>query len=1303
MAFEVRLLGELAAILDGHPVALTGARARSLLALLVLNRNRAVSTDALVSRLWPDEPPLTAIKTVQVYVSRLRRLLGPEANRLASSAGGYAFQLADDELDAARFEKLFRDARQQLASGERLRARASLDAAMAQWRGQALADLATEAFARGEAERLEELRVQALEDLVSLAIEDGQARSTIGVLRAAAREHPTRERLWGQLMLALYADGRQAEALATYHEARRHLEDELGLDPSRELQALEHRILTQDASLLPATQTAQARDQEPARPTGGTTSLDDGPVQPDPEPGRLRRTVTVLAVALGGGSELAQKLDPEALDGILARLVSGVRTAIERHGGEFVRAESDSMLAVFGVRRAHEDDALRAARAATEVLDAINEVDADIVRRWGHGVRAGVALDTGEVVTRDGAPVGMVTRTAARLAETASGNVVMTATTNRLVRRGAETSGTGSSGSLPGETFRLVRMYRTERVAPRPATAFVGRKREMSRLRQAFAASVEAPSCQLFTLLGSAGVGKSRLVQEFVATLEPEVQVLRGRCLPYGDGITYWPIAEICRTAAGIGDADTPELARAKLERWLSGLRDAGIVSDRVATAIGLSPQAVPKEEVFWAIRMMLEHLARSTPVVVIIEDIHWAEPTLLDLIEHIAERARDARILILCPARPELLEVRPSWGGGLVNATTALLEPLDPAEAGQMISSLPGGAALPAELRSRILETSEGNALFVEEILGMFVDESLLSEAADGTWTAATSLALVRIPDSISAVLAARLDRLAPNERAVAERASVVGRVFEEEAVTELADDVLRPEVTRSLIALVRKELVRPDRSELSAGDAYRFRHVLIRDAAYGAMPKAERAELHGRFARWLERRAGPRLSEYQEIVGHHYEAAYLCWTELGVGGAHVEDLATRAAASLSSAGERAFERADMPAAEGLLARAVELMPIGSVERLSLMPDRGFALFSSGRITEATSLLEAAIAEATDAGSSRYRTRAELELGLVRILAAGEHRASRQIAEARLPAIEHDGDLLGLARANLVIACADWIGGRVQSAVQARARAIELSTRAGEPQTERWNSFSGAECYGPEPALAAIGRLETVVTSAGDPMTRAQALFSLAGLYAMRGRASDSRHACEDMYSILDERTNRIWSITAPAEMGGVSELINGDPAAAEKWLSEGIARLDGIGASGYQSTLKAIKAVAYAQQGRLDEALASADQAALEGSSEDLLLHVTAETGRALAYTGLGELTRAVDAGRRAVDLAEQTDWISYHADALLALSQALKAGDEFDAAHAAALRARALFEAKQHLTGEHRARQALLSLPK
>ena len=430
-------------------------------------------------------------------------------------------------------------------------------------------------------------------------------------------------------------------------------------------------------------------------------------------------------------------------------------------------------------------------------------------------------------------------------------------------------------------------------------TPMVGRARELHALEEAFDRANEEQACYLFTLLGTAGVGKSRLVHEFLGHMRERAQVLRARCLPYGEGITFWPIIELAQEAAGIELDEPPAAAVRKLRDLLENAPDRDPILDRVCPAIGLSDEVIATEETFWGVRKFLEAVAATKPLIVVIDDLQWAEPTMLDLIEHIADWSREAPILLLAIARPELLDARPHWGGGKLNATTILLQPLGAGDSAALIANLLDSPELAETVQRRIGETAEGNPLFVEELVAMLVDQGVLRQE-NGGWRAAGELQSVAVPPSISALVAARLDHLEPLERDLIGRAAVVGKTFQRSAVAELSPPDRREDLGPRLMTLVRKELVRPDRSATTGDEAFRFRHLLVRDAAYASLTKEQRADLHARFADWLERIAGDRLLEYQEVIAYHLEQAHRYRSELGLADELTTALGPRAAEHL-------------------------------------------------------------------------------------------------------------------------------------------------------------------------------------------------------------------------------------------------------------------------------------------------------------------------------------------------------------------------------------------------------------------
>ncbi len=808
---EFRFLGPLEVLEDGAVLDLGAQKHRALLAVLLVHANEVVSTDRLVDALWEDAPPERALKALQVYVSQLRKLIGRE--RLVTNAPGYLLQVAPEELDVWRFEAL-------LDAGNPTKA-------LALWRGPPLSDFAYSRFAQREIARLEELRVSALEARIDADLACGRHSGVAGELEALVAEHPLRERLRGQLMLALYRSGRQADALEAYQGGRRALTEELGIDPGRELRELQQAILNQapELDLLAAAeperaQVAAAPDKETAR--------------------ELRKTISVLHMALWTSDADGSPVDPETLRRYAESAQSVVEEAATRHGGTIETRTADGVTAVFGLPVAHEDDALRALRAALDVRRGIGEALSAAAQ-----VEVRLAIATGEVIAGTERTVGEPLSAAGRLAGLASsGDVLLDATTHRLLR---------DLVTVEEGQGRLRLLDVRETPSTRRSSPMVGRVRELRRLRDVFEQAAGDRSCQLVTVLGQAGVGKSRLVEELLKDLGDGAAVTRGRCLPYGEGITYWPVVEAVTEGIRLDDGDSPATVRSKLAEALGGGPKADTVAELVARTIGMSEVEIGVEEGFSAVRTLFEGLAQARPLVVVFDDIHWGEQTFLDLVDHLADRVRDASVVLVCIARPELLEARPAWGGGKPNATSILLEPLSDDECERLIENRVDAGSLDDETATRIVEAAEGNPLFAEEMLSLVLeDDSRRGEIA--------------VPPTIHALLAARLDQLPSEERSVLGRAAVIGKVFYEGALADLTPLAEREGVRATLESLVHKQLVRPTRQSLGES-AYAFRHLLIRDAAYDSIPKETRSLLHERFGRWLEAAAGERTIEYDDI----------------------------------------------------------------------------------------------------------------------------------------------------------------------------------------------------------------------------------------------------------------------------------------------------------------------------------------------------------------------------------------------------------------------------------------------------
>jgi DNA-binding SARP family transcriptional activator len=1264
---EFRLLGDIAVLADGRPLELGGTRQRSVLALLVLQRDRSIATELLADRLWPDEQPLTAIKTIQVYVSRLRHALGPDAPRLTSAANGYRLAVADEELDAARFERRLRQAREALAGGSSDAALSTLEEALSCWSGPALGDLAGEQFARREADRLEELRLQAHEELLELRIGAGSGRDAIGELRHLLADQPGRERLWRLLMLALYADGRQAEALEAYRDARRYLADELGLDPGPELQELEHAILTQEA---PRPGQTALGATESAMPVNAMTA------ETEPAP-RRRRVVTVLHADVVSASVV--DLDPELLEARGRRALEVVRRAVERHGGTIDRADHAGVTAVFGLTVAREDDALRAIRAAVEVTGDAATAD---VR---NPVAFRVGLVTGEVLAGpkdgDGATIaGSLLKVGADLAARAGPHEVLLASETAGLVRGATTTERASLGSERDPTassaVRLIALTDGEAIVRRTTTPFVGREVELDALVAAFEQVVSEGAPGLVTVIGAPGVGKSRLVAELFARISKRATILRSRCLPYGEGITYWPVRELILTASGIGSSEPPHVSLEKVESVVAGLDGAEQVRDGVATIVGLLDQPVPAEDIRWAVRRFFEALAAERPLVLLVDDLQWAEPVLVELLEHVLDLGRGS-ILLVTIARPELEEARPEW---LTRPNLSLirLEALSEADAATLLDHL--APDMPqGPLRSRVLGAAEGNPLFVEQFVAYVSDEAGAAGRGLNDQTAAD----LPIPPTIGALLAARLDRLPDGERRLLERAAVIGRTFSSGALKELLPDAERAELSRRLARLARRNLIRAERSDFPGDEAYRFRHILIRDAAYAGLPKRDRAELHERVADWLERRSAGNPGAFELILGYHLEQAYRYQLELGDDRAGARQLADRALAYIAPAGSAAEERGDPHAAISLLRRALDLDPPGHQRIALLIALRIALLWKRDRVASDAADAEAGelLAEYPDEGLEHRRRLAEAEFAGVAITDG----------QAAYEYYKRVGDDVGMIRALEVVANMHRNSFRFTAAMELFDEAAAIALRIGRP--DRAARLSGLAGIGfgdsPFPIPDALARLRRYLELAdSSALARAIILLALGELEARSGIGEGWRRHFDAAKGIADDHglQDPFGLFAYPMYLSYV-ELDVGEPVRVVDMLQELCSTLErhGLHLGGLASAAPLTAQVLLAV-GRLDEVEHYAYWGRDIADADDLDAHVRWRSAISGLRSRQGRHDEAISMAREAAALPIGTEAVVLLRQAHMSLARALRAAGDESAALVAAREAHRLATAKQ-----------------
>jgi hypothetical protein len=779
-------------------------------------------------------------------------------------------------------------------------------------------------------------------------------------------------------------------------------------------------------------------------------------------------------------------------------------------------------------------------------------------------------------------------------------------------------------------------------VSRRSDVPIVGRERERRALDDAWERVCSERSCHLFTILGSAGVGKSRLTAEFLASLDG-LPVVRGRCLSYGEGITYWPVVE---AVLQLGKRPSDPRAFAA-----------------IASLLGESEEPATADEIAWAFRKLLEE---SAPVVCVFDDLHWAEPTFLDLVDHVADCSRDAPILLVCIARPELLDRRPTWSGGKLNATTVLLEPLTAVETEELIERLLGDTGLDDALRARIRDSAEGNPLFVEQMLAM------VAESPNGD---------VVVPPTIQALLAARLDQLDVAERGVLERGAVEGKIFHRGGVEALSPD--EPDVPTRLMALVRKELVRPDRTQLPGDDAFRFRHLLIRDAAYDGLPKSARAELHERFAAWLEAH-GSDLIELDEILGYHLEHAHRYRSELGVQGDETDALGIRAAERLTAAGARAALRHDATGAVGLYERALAVAPddpLAFERALRLIRVRMNAGDLAGALRDADALIRRARQE-----DDRRR---ELRVRLARAQVA--HLAESASAEEERPLIEEALEVFGTVDDDAGLAVAWALAAEVElSALQWRAmalaadNAVEHAQRAGDlVLVEELKLFRDPpRLYGPISVEEAVVWFEAESARPHSAAMRGQ-------LEAMRGNVADARRLVAEARDRARELGQHLWAAGGAMNEAEI-ELNAGDPERAAEVALEGVVELERLGEQGWLSTVAGHAAEALYRLGRDDEAWKLTDKAEEAGAPDDVITQMLILQARAKLLSRRGDHAEAERLALEAVDWGRPTDAPEVKANSLRDLAIVLGAGGKRDEALEALAQAQTFYEAKGHTVG-------------
>jgi class 3 adenylate cyclase/tetratricopeptide (TPR) repeat protein len=940
-----------------------------------------------------------------------------------------------------------------------------------------------------------------------------------------------------------------------------------------------------------------------------------------------RKVVTVLFCDVVGSTALGESVDPEALQRLLARYFERMKGIVELHGGSLEKFIGDAVMAVFGVPVAHEDDALRACRAAVEMRDALPEL----------GVAGRIGVNTGEVLagTEERLATGDAVNVAARLEQAAQpGEVLIGAETLSLVGAAVEV----------GERRLLEVKGKNEPVAAHPlvavreatershASRFVGRERELQQLADAWDRALAGPRCELITVVGDAGVGKSRLVAEALAHIE--VPVVRGRCLSYGEGITYWPVVEVVKQL----DALPRDEAAARAIQSLLGESDTLSGTDEIA----------------WAFRKLLEEQA---PLVVCFDDIQWGEETFLDLVESTSLLSTGAPLLLVGMARPELLDRRPVW------PATLRVEPLPEEEAVALV-----GDAVPDEVRQRIVRASGGNPLFLTEMLA-------LSDEGRGE---------VEVPPTLRALLAARLDQLDEPERKVLERGAVEGELFHRGTVQALAPE--ETEVTPRLAALVRRDLVRPDRPQLPREDAYRFCHLLIRDAAYDALPKAIRADLHRRFAEWLEEH-GPSLVELDEILGYHLEQAGRYLEDLGQAD---PELAIAAGERLGAAGRRAQWRGDLGAAVSLLERSLELM---RPHRLDVHLELALVEVLQGTdVGRAIAVADDAVRRAERAGDEAVAALARTAAAVARMAAlqTTSEEIERQAREA-LSLLEAAGDDDGLAYVWSSLARVAHMRARHEDWVRASEQAAGHARRAGHAVQGGW-LLATPFAVGPWPAREALAKLEALSPDQPHPGD----LLVRGVLLAMLDRVDEAWEV-----ALSAAARGREFGFTwAETSLDNIAEFA-GDLQARESYLRQACEKLEASGRTNQLSTYAPRLGRVLCALGRYEEAEKLARKGRELGLPEDLVTQFEWRRVQALVHSARGEHAEAEQLARESVRFAFETDSPVWQGQALCDLGEVLQAADQLNEAAATLEQALECYERKEIIPLSRRVRERLAAL--
>jgi class 3 adenylate cyclase/tetratricopeptide (TPR) repeat protein len=1025
--------------------------------------------------------------------------------------------------------------------------------------------------------------------------------------------------------------------------------------------------------------------------------------------GESRKTVTVLFCDVVGSTGVGEALDPESVREMLSMFFTTARSIIGNNGGTVEKFIGDAVLAAFGVPVLHEDDARRAVLAAVQLREALPGLNAEFDRRWGLRIAVRMGVNTGEVVTADPGSGqffvgGDAVNVAARLEQAARpGEILVGEQTWRLVRREVQLEPVESLAlrgrSALSSAWRVLGVDVPVSGRGEPLrSGVVGRTGDLAVLQTVFAQVQSGRGCRVATVVGAPGVGKSHLVKEFVGWLGPNVTVAKGRCIPDGEGTTFGPAAEVIRSLAAIGTDNAPEQVRARLHSLLpEGAASAAAVNG-ILDVLGLGA-ATAREESFWAVRFLLEACAARRTVVLVLEDLHWAEPTLIDFVEQLPRWCDDSPILVIAVGRPELMGMRPALFGDGPEQVCLGLTGLS-VEAIEVLAQQVLGAVVDPEVVAHVVAVSQGNPLFAVESLRMLLDDGVLRRR-QGVWCRSDPQAALTIPPTIRALLSARLDRLAGPERVVIERASVVGKEFRRAPVAALSPPPVASTVQAQLARLIERQLVARNDTAPASEQGYHFTHVLIRDAAYDRLLKHDRALLHERLADWIEERSAttPR-SDDEGSLGYHLEQACLYRRELSRADEHSAALGRRAAAHLQAASERALTRGDHPAATNLLDRAQRQLPAGDPEQLEILLSLVECRVATADVAGASATLGAldTLVEATDPGQV---VAARIQVGRceLRLLSQPERLADDvAVLRAALEVLTTAGEPRALSRTHTVLGRSLAVMGRLEDAERELDRALVRARECGDSARARQVllQLPVVVLWGPLPVAKASGRLVDTLRvlrlRPGNRLVEAEALRCLAPLEAMRGRFEAATTLLASSRAIFSE----LGSAAGLAECqltAGLVELMAGQAETACGVLELAYHLFTDTGVTAGAAEAAAWMAEARYRTGAWADAATWAALAERERGTSGRRDAVWVGVQAKLAARN-GDHTAAGEWARRGVALVEGTDALVDRADAQLNLAEVLLLANRAEDAETHQRVAAHLYDAKGHLVGIARA---------